>query len=138
MDPQEHRGDLGLQCVEHILSINEAPGYESSVEPSPGSRRGQKLIVGNGAGMPKQWQVTLNMGYSGVLLKSTFQVAATTRPLMSVGRICDRGLKCLFEKEKATVPSQDNVSVCEFERRGGPYIATLALNAPEGFGRLAR
>ena len=83
-------------------------------------------------------QVTLNMDCFEVPLKSTFQVVGITRPLMSVGRICDQGLKCLFEKNKATVLSPDNVHVCESDRRGGLYVATLTLNAPEGFGRQAR
>ena len=95
-------------------------------------------IVGNGAPVPNMGQVSINMDHHGTPLKSTFQVAAITRPLMSVGKICDQGLKCLFEREKATVLSQDGVQVCEFERRGGLYVATLTLNAPEGFGGQAR
>ena len=67
-------------------------------------------------------------------MNSVFQVAGVTRPLMSVGRVCDQGMQCLFDKTKATIVAPDGREVCRFERRGGLYVAQLTLKAPEGFG----
>ena len=88
--------------------------------------------------MPNKGEVKLNMDWNGVPLVSTFQVAGVTRPLMSVGRVCDQGMFCNFDKEKAVVVAPDGREVCRFERRGGLYVANLALKQPEGFGGPAR
>ena len=70
-------------------------------------------------------------------MKSTFQVAEVTRPLMSVGRVCDQGLDCLFKKTHALVLDEAGEQVCRFERVGGLYVATLDLKRPDLFGRPA-
>jgi hypothetical protein len=71
-------------------------------------------------------------------LQSVFQVAGVTRPLMSVGRVCDQGMKCLFDDKVALVLNKDNQEVCRFERRGGLYVARLKLKSPELFPRPAK
>ena len=63
-------------------------------------------------------------------LQSTFQSARVTRPLMSVSQICDRGLKCVFDKDKATVVDADMKLVFVCERRGGLYMTDMKLKAP--------
>ena len=37
------------------------------------------------------------------MLRSCFQVAEITRPLMSVSRICDQDLTCIFDKKEANI-----------------------------------
>ena len=37
-----------------------------------------------------------------------------TRPLMSVGKICDEGHKVEFDKEKAVIKHQDGSLSCNF------------------------
>ena len=58
------------------------------------------MIVGSGARVPNEGALLLNMESStnrGVMkLQSCFQVAEVTRPLMSVSRVCDQGLECVF------------------------------------------
>ena len=67
-------------------------------------------------------------------LKSTFQVAKVTRPLMSVGKICDQGHTVSFDKDKAIIRNAAGKEVAIFERRnGGLYTAKMVLKAP--FGR---
>ena len=69
------------------------PGYV--IEESPGSRVGQHFVVGNGARIPNTGQSCLNLESDGPIanaIKSVFQIAKVSRPLMSVGRICDGGL----------------------------------------------
>ena len=103
----------------------------------------QQYVVGNGAEVPNEGQANLNMeaevGGTTNLIKSVFQVAEITRPLMSVSRICDLGHRCLFDKDKAEVQTKDGKVLCTFERRGGLYVATMKLKAPtEGSHRPAR
>ena len=99
------------------------------------------MSLGTGAEVPNEGEVHLNMesevGGASNLIKSIFQVAEITRPLMSVSRICDLGHRCLFDKDKAEVQTKDGKLLCTFERRGGLYVATMKLKAPEGFHRPA-
>ena len=74
---------------------------------SPGSKRKQHFIVGNGARVPNEGELLLNLesdiGQDKRRLQRTLQVAEVTRPLMSVSRICDQGLKCIFDDQEALV-----------------------------------
>ena len=112
---------LDSGCVDHVMDAADAPGYCDL--QSAGSRRGQNFVVGNGAKVPNRGEVHLNMEatVSGEVqpLQSMFQVAKITRPLMSVSRICDEGLKCVFSAAKAEVIGSDGMVICEFQRQGG-------------------
>ena len=63
-------------------------------------------------------------------VQSIFQVAEITRPLMSVSRICDQGLKATFDNEKAVITNKAGEVVAEFQRRGGLYVTTMTLKKP--------
>ena len=68
------------------------------------------------------------------MIASVFQIAQVTRPLMSVGRVCDEGFEVLFTGDTATVKDKAGVSVCTFQRQnGGLYGAKMVLKRP--FGR---
>ena len=88
--------------------------------------------------------MTLNLEADGMgnlpgnLIKSVFQVAEITRPLMSVSRVCELGHKCIFDHEKAEVVAKNGKVLCTFRREGGLYVAEMKLKAPEGFQRPAR
>ena len=72
------------------------------------------------------------------MIKSVFQVAETTRPLMSVSKICELGHKCVFDDSKAEVITKSGKILCTFQRKGGLYVAEITLKSPEGFQRPAR
>ena len=74
----------------------------------------------------------------GNMIKSVFQVAEITRPLMSVSKICEMGHKCIFDEHQAQVVSKSGKILCTFERKGGLYVAEMTLKSPEGFQRPAR
>ena len=60
-----------------------------------------------------------------------FQIADVTRPLMSVGRLCDAGCKVEFDDRQAIVRDRDGVDICLFTRQqGGLYVARMRLKAP--------
>ena len=90
--------------------------------------------------IPNQGQVTLGLkGLNGAkTIKSTFQVADVTRPLWSVGRICDEGFRITFDDKKAEVLDKKGRVVCTFDRQGGLYLSKLKLRNPnfkKGFRR---
>ena len=81
------------------------------------------------------WEWNLNLeaphekGTSSV--QSVFQVAKVTRPLMSVGHICDQGLHVVFDKLHAIVRDEHNDEVYRFTRgESGLYTANMKLKAP--------
>ena len=119
---------------EHVASKKDAPSY--TVVPSAGSRAGQHFIAANNARIPNQGEFTLSLrgeaeqGKKGRAIKSTFQVANVTRPLWSVGRICDAGLEVKFNKDYASVLSREGKELCCFKLQGGLYLANLSLRNP--------
>ena len=90
--------------------------------------------------MPNEGQVHLNLEAptgdgDGRAVSSTLQVADLTRPLMSVGQICDNGHRCVFEKDHALVMTPENEVLCRFERVDGLYVSKMGLKPPTPFGR---
>ena len=80
------------------------------IEASPGSKAGQGFIVGSGARAPNNGQSLLSLqasGKNGNSVSTMFQLAAMSRPLMSVGRLCDNGMAMFFEKDRADVLASD-------------------------------
>ena len=93
-------------------------------------------MVGNGSKVPNEGQVHLNPRSmsSNRAIKSTFQVAEIARPLMSVSRICDLGMRCIFDKLKADIIDSKGDIVWSFVRDGGLYVAKMKLKKPDHFG----
>ena len=76
---------LDSGSVVHVCAPDDCPGYRC--EESPGNRRGQEFLVGDGGTIPNLGQSQLNLCDEYRQIQSVFQLAAVTRPLMSVGRI---------------------------------------------------
>jgi hypothetical protein len=131
---------LDSGCCEHVMDLGDAPGYGAFIVESAGSKRRQNFVVGNGQRVPNEGQIVLNLeGDLGLQsgkrkMTSTFQVAEVTRPLMSVSRVCDKGMRCIFEDTHALIiDKKTGREVAKFERQGGLYIARMKLKPPEGF-----
>jgi hypothetical protein len=125
---------LDSGSVVHVCSQDDCPGY--MLAESPGSRRGQEFLMGDGGTIPNMGQSKLNLTDQGSDIESVFQIAAVTRPLMSVGKICDEGHSVTFDAIMAIVRSKDGEELCRFHRKdGGLYVAKLTLKSPAGFGR---
>ena len=124
---------LDSGSVVHVCSMEDIPGYR--VSESAGSRRGQEFLMGDGGTIPNLGESQLNLSDQDRDLQSVFQIAAVTRPLMSVGRICDQGHSITFNAIMAVVHAADGTELCKFERQnGGLYVAKLKLRNPAGFG----
>ena len=97
---------LDSGATDHVCHSGDALGY--IVEASPGSKAGQGFIVGSGARVPNDGQALLSLqasGKNGNIVSTMFQVAAVSRPLMSVGSLCDNGMDILSKKDRADVLS---------------------------------
>ena len=117
-------------AADHVINPDDVPGH--TVVPSAGSRAGKHFLAAGGHRIPNQGQLNLMVsgeGFSG-RVKSTFQAAPVTRPLLSVSKICDSGCKVLFDKERAII-RKDGRNVGTFVRRGGLYVAELAVQDPD-------
>ena len=92
---------LDSGAVVHVCGPGDCPGYV--LEESAGSKRGQQFLIGDGGEIPNLGQKSLNLSDSSCKreLTSIFQIAAVTRPLMSVGKICDKGHKIASDNVKA-------------------------------------
>ena len=92
--------------------------------------------MGDGGTIPNLGQSQLNLTEGERDIQSIFQIAAVTRPLMSVGKICDEGHSITFNNIMAVVIGKDGDDNCKFHRKdGGLYVAKLKLKNPAGFGR---
>ena len=92
--------------------------------------------------MPNDGQAHLNLQTGHATpndITSTFQIAKVSRPLMSVGRLGDMGMRVIFDKDRADVVAPDGSVACSFERQnGGLYIGRFRLKKPppaSPFGR---
>ena len=94
--------------------------------------------MGDGGTIPNLGQATLNLTDASADrdLQSTFQIAAVTRPLMSVGKICDTGHTVTFSDVMAVVRAKDGSELARLHRvNGGLDVAKLKLRNPVGFPR---
>ena len=128
---------LDSGSTDNVCHPEDAPGYV--VEASQGSRRGQKFVVGDGNKISNDGEVRLNLQTiedSPNDIGSTLQVAKVSRPLMSVGKICDHGMKVRFSSDKAEV-MKGAAAVCTFEMiHQGLCLAKLRQKRPDApFGR---
>ena len=98
---------LDSGSVVHVCSVDDVPGFR--VGESPGSRGGQDFLRGDGVLIPNlgQRQLILSDTTVGRDIQSVFQIAAETRPLMSVGRIYDEGHSLTFDAVMAVVHAKD-------------------------------
>ena len=117
---------------EHVAADTDAPTYQ--VEESAGSRSGQHFVGAGGHRMANRCQMKLNMradnGRNGRDVRTTFQVARVTRPLISVSKICDAGMSMKFTSTMAVIEDSKGKEVCRFLRKGGLYIASMKLRSP--------
>ena len=91
--------------------------------------------MGDGGCIPNLGQTTLNLPDTTIIgdVRSIFQFAAVTRPLVSVGKICDEGHTVTFSDVLFVVHSKRGEETCKFHRTSsGLYVAKLRLRSPAG------
>ena len=88
-------------------------------------------MAANGERIPNRGQANLQTRSGKLPIKSTFQVSKISKPLWSVGKLCDAGLTVQFGKDSAVVSRVSNgKKIGEFKRKNGLYIGNLQLRNP--------
>ena len=92
--------------------------------------------MGDGVTIANLGQKRLHLSDDDRDLCSVFQIAAVTRPLMSVGKICDEGHNITFYAVQAIVRDKGGSELCKFHRTPeGLYVAKMRLLNPAGVSR---
>ena len=120
---------LDSGAADHVVDSSKTLGY--TVHGSAGSKVGSCFIAANGDRIPTRGQVQLEMESGKIPIKSTFQVSQISKPLWSVGRLCDAGFKVEFFKSVAIVTREAiGTKVGEFPRSQSLYVGALQLRNP--------
>ena len=115
---------------DHVLSRVDVPGFV--VEESPGSKAGRGFWAANNKRIPNEGQTLLRLkANDGSGMCSTFQVAEVSRPLWSVGKICDQGFTTTFTKTHARITDENGKEILVFERRNGLYLGLVQVRNPK-------
>ena len=99
--------------------------------------------MGDGRTIASLGQKALDLSDDGQNLFSVFQIAAVTRPLMTVGKICEEEHHITFDAVQAIVRDRGGTELCKLHGTpGGLYIAKMKLRnhvgLAETFGIHAR
>ena len=117
---------LDSGACEHVASREDLSGFK--IDENEASRRGDCYIAANGDRVPNQGEcrVGLRDKFTGNEFDSLFQLAPVSRPLYSVGRICDAGAEVSFTAKLATVTKNGRV-LAVFNRQNGLYVASIEV-----------
>jgi len=133
-EPEYHDIQIVLDsgAADHVVNSRDVPGYKPT--PGAGSKAGACFMGVNGDLIPNKGEVNLELKTDlsdDSIINSIFQVADITKPLWSVGRICDAGYTVVFDQGHATiyhVESGEPAGV--FERKQGLYVGKMKLKNP--------
>jgi hypothetical protein len=117
---------LDSGACEHVASKEDLAGFR--VDENEASRRGDCYIAANGDKIPNQGECKVGLmdQTTGSEFDSMFQLAPVSRPLYSVGRICDAGCEVTFNARRAVVSKNDR-KIAVFERHNGLYLANVQV-----------
>ncbi len=118
----------------HVIHPSMVANY--NVKESVLSRIGAGFLAASGDRLKNYGEVLLSILTSDSAGKdheitSKFEVTDVTRPLWSVGLICDSGLDVKFTRTHATVSTKGGQELCFFQRVNGLYIAKVKIKAPK-------
>ena len=115
---------------DHVLSRVDVPGF--TIEESAGSRARRHFLAAGGKKIPNEGQALLHLvGNRDAGLRSVFQVAEVTRPLWSVGKICDQGFEARFNSKRASILDRHGNGILSFEGKNGLYLGSIKLRNPK-------
>ena len=120
-----------------MVKLSLPAGYE--IMESAGSKAGECFVAANGERIPNRGQVKLNLRAGNVPVNSTFQISKISKPLWSVGKLCDAGFKVEFNKDAAKVTRIATGKVVgHFPRSQGLYVCRLELKTPTAASNFQR
>ena len=134
-----HRGNIPFVWSKNIPSYFP-PVAAVTAGRSPGSIRGQNYLSASNERIPNLGQQTLEVRTDeGAGMNVTFQMADVSRPLNSVGKVCDNNKRVIFGKRGGVIWDMETNELTKFGREpDGVYELNLWIrdgNMPSGFAR---
>ena len=121
-------------AIESVAPPDMAPQF--AVRPSAGSQRGQQYVTASGDEIPNEGeQVVPAMSRDGNMLPHRWQIADVTRPLQSVGELCDQGNRVTFGRGGGVIQNLAIGETSSLSRENGTYILDLWIPPAAGFPR---
>lgn len=109
------------------------PGVK--IVPSPGSLRGQKYTSASKHKLKNLGQQHIQAcTEEGENTSVLFQIADVSKPLVSVGSICEKGNRVIFGRSGGVVKNLQSGSEIPFYRRNGIYVLSLWLRDADSQG----
>ena len=103
-----------------------------ALEPSEGSKRGQKFVAASNHSMQNEGQRTVRFRtQDGSRRQMVFQVAAVNKILASIAGICDNGNTVLFRQDGGTIRHVQTGRETEFRRQGNVYVMDMWIRNPK-------
>ena len=126
---EENECVIDSGAADNVAPPSIGRGY--NVVESEGSRRGQYYLTADGNRLPNQGQKRiLAESGEGNVFNMNFQIAGVTRPLMSVGKVCDRGNIVTFDSTGGYITNAASGMATRFERKNGVYVLTTWARVP--------
>ena len=102
------------------------------LEPSEGSRRGQKFIAASNHEVKNEGQRTVRFRtLDGSRRQMVFQVAAVNKILASIAGICDNGNEVTFRADGGTITHTQTKRETHFRRQGNVYVMDMWVRNPK-------
>ena len=124
-----------IECVidsgaaESVAPSSIGRGY--SIKESEGSKRGQSYLTADGNRLTNQGQKKIPAETNeGNRYNLNFQIAGVTKPLMSVGKVCDAGNIVIFDDYGGRIRNKSTGKTTWFERKNGVYMLSAWTKAP--------
>ena len=111
-------------AIQSVAPKEMAVGYP--IRPSAGSMRGQQYVSASGDEIPNEGEQFLPiMSAEGHQTTQRWQMAEVTRPLQSVGELCDQGHRVVFGRGGGYVVDVQTGNITAFARENGTYLMDM-------------
>ena len=111
-------------AAELVAPRSMAPQF--AIVDSAASKAGVYYTSANGGRLDNLGQQDLPIALAnGCKAMTTFQIADVSRPLMSVGKICQLGNRVLFGSNGGVILNLGSGQVTPFEKEDGVYVFTI-------------
>ena len=129
------RAEHGWTCVKAVPDTGAhasvaPPGMAAghAIRPSEGSLKGQEFVAASGDTIPNQGEQVLPMqSAEGIWTRQRWQIAPVTRPLLSIGEVCDDNHLVVFGRAGGAIMNLETGCLRKFPRVKGSYEMEMWL-----------
>jgi hypothetical protein len=137
-----HVGENGWSSISAIMDSGAAESVAPldfvkhiPIKESEGSRRGQVYHAADGNKIANRGEKVIEaVTEDGLRYHATYQIAAVTRPLNSISKICDQGNMVIFNRKGGYVLNEVTGEQTHFSREQGVYVMHSWIHEGGGGG----